>query len=46
MIGFRNLAVHRYRALDIGIVESVIRRDLDDALAFAEFVRPHLDAGR
>lgn len=39
MVGFRNLAVHRYRTLDLRIVESVIRRDLDDSLAFAELVR-------
>jgi uncharacterized protein YutE (UPF0331/DUF86 family) len=41
MIGFRNVAVHRYRELDI--VEAVIRTDLDDLLAFAEKVRPLLD---
>jgi uncharacterized protein YutE (UPF0331/DUF86 family) len=44
MVGFRNLAVHRYRALDLAIVESVIRRDLDDVLAFAELARRLLGA--
>jgi uncharacterized protein YutE (UPF0331/DUF86 family) len=45
MVGFRNLAVHQYRELDIGIVETVIRDRLDDLLAFAEAVRPLLDEG-
>jgi uncharacterized protein YutE (UPF0331/DUF86 family) len=43
MIGFRNLAVHQYRELDLDIFEAVIRKNLDDLLAFAEAVRPHLD---
>jgi uncharacterized protein YutE (UPF0331/DUF86 family) len=43
MVGFRNLAVHRYRELDMHIVEAVIRTDLDDLPAFAEKVRPLLD---
>ena len=42
MIGFRNIAVHQYQDLDVNIVESVIRSGLDDLLAFAEAVRPHL----
>ena len=46
MVGFRNIAVHQYRDLDLEIVESVIRKDLDDLLAFAQIVRPLLDADR
>jgi uncharacterized protein YutE (UPF0331/DUF86 family) len=42
MVGFRNLAVHRYDDLNLEIVASVIRRNLDDLLAFAEAVRPIL----
>jgi uncharacterized protein YutE (UPF0331/DUF86 family) len=42
MVGFRNLAVHRYRELDMKIVEAVIRTNLDDLLAFAENVRGKL----
>jgi uncharacterized protein YutE (UPF0331/DUF86 family) len=42
MVGFRNLAVHRYRDLDIDIVEAVIRRNLDELLAFARIAQPHL----
>ena len=42
MVGFRNLAVHRYRDLDIDIVEAVIQRNLDDLLAFAHVAHRHL----
>jgi uncharacterized protein YutE (UPF0331/DUF86 family) len=42
MVGFRNLAVHRYRDLDIDIVQAVIQKSLDDLLAFAKVVQPHL----
>jgi len=38
MVGFRNVAVHRYRNLDVAIIASVITRDLDDLLAFTERV--------
>lgn len=42
MVGFRNLAVHRYRDLDMDIVEAVIQRNLDDLLAFAKVVQLQL----
>ena len=42
MVGFRNIAVHQYQDLDLAIVESVIRSDLDELLRFAELVREHL----
>ncbi len=42
MVGFRNLAVHRYQDLDLDIVQAVIRNSLDDLLAFAQVVQPHL----
>lgn len=45
MIGFRNVAVHQYRDLDLDIVESVIRKDLDDLLALAQAVRPLFEGG-
>jgi uncharacterized protein YutE (UPF0331/DUF86 family) len=44
MVGFRNLAVHQYRELDLEIVESVIRRNLDDLLEFAQIIRVQLDS--
>lgn len=40
MVGFRNLAVHRYQALNLDIVEAVIRKNLDDLLTFARAVYP------
>jgi uncharacterized protein YutE (UPF0331/DUF86 family) len=42
MVGFRNLAMHRYRALDIDIVAAVIQKNLDVLLAFARIVQPLL----
>ena len=35
MVGFRNVAVHDYRKLDLAIVESIVRAHLDDLLEFA-----------
>ena len=44
MVGFRNLAVHQYRELDLDIVESVIRKNLDDLLEFAQTIRVQLES--
>lgn len=38
MTGFRNIAVHNYRALDPTIVESIVTHRLDDLPALAEAV--------
>jgi uncharacterized protein YutE (UPF0331/DUF86 family) len=35
MVGFRNVAVHAYRRLDLAVVESIVERHLDDLLGFA-----------
>lgn len=35
MVGFRNIAVHQYAALDLAKVRSIIESDLDDVLAFS-----------
>ena len=43
MVGFRNVAVHQYRDLDMSIVESVITRYLDDLLEFAQMIRVQMD---
>jgi uncharacterized protein YutE (UPF0331/DUF86 family) len=42
MVGFRNVAVHQYTKLDLNIVESILRKDLDDLLSCAEAVRAPL----
>ena len=36
MVGFRNVAVHDYRKLDLAIVESILGSRLQDLLAFTE----------
>ena len=36
MVGFRNIAVHRYHALDLRILRAILDERLDDLLAFAE----------
>jgi uncharacterized protein YutE (UPF0331/DUF86 family) len=38
MVGFRNVAVHRYRDIDLGVLVSIIEKDLDDLLRFTEIV--------
>ena len=45
MVGFRNVAVHPYRDLDMDLVEAVIARHLDDLLELARMIRPQLDGG-
>lgn len=35
MVGFRNVAVHDYRKLDLDIVERIVREHLDEFLALA-----------
>ncbi len=42
MVGFRNVAVHEYRKLDIDIVEAVIRTGLNDLRAFTDHVVKYL----
>ncbi len=37
-VGFRNLAVHDYQSLLLAVAERVMRRDLEDLLAFSEVV--------
>jgi uncharacterized protein YutE (UPF0331/DUF86 family) len=36
MTGFRNIAVHDYQALNLDIVESVIRKELNELVRFTE----------
>jgi uncharacterized protein YutE (UPF0331/DUF86 family) len=42
MVGFRNLAVHQYRELNLDILDVVVRTNLDDLLAFAAAIRHEL----
>jgi uncharacterized protein YutE (UPF0331/DUF86 family) len=43
MVGFRNTVIHEYRRMDIDIVKSVIVRDLDDLLMFADRIMEFVD---
>ena len=36
MTGFRNIAIHDYRSLDLNLVEEVIVHKLDDLLGFSK----------
>ena len=38
MVGFRNIAVHRYRTLDLRVLRSILDDRLQDLLAFADLV--------
>jgi uncharacterized protein YutE (UPF0331/DUF86 family) len=46
MVGFRNIAVHDYEDLNIRIVESIIKNDVSDLLAFSELVLKHFFEGK
>lgn len=39
MVGFRNLAVHQYRDIDLDIVLHILDHELNDLLDFAQRVR-------
>ena len=41
MVGFRNIAVHNYREIDLDIVRHIIAERLDDLLAFARLMIGH-----
>lgn len=38
MIGFRNILVHQYRQLDVGILVRVVENDLDDLLEMTRII--------
>ncbi len=38
MVGFRNILVHEYQALDIKIMTDIIERRLDDLIAFTDHI--------
>ena len=42
MVGFRNIAIHEYRKLDIEIVEAIIRIGLGDLIEFTDCVMGYL----
>lgn len=38
MVGFRNIAVHRYHVLDLRVLRSILDNRLGDLLAFADLI--------
>ncbi|HEX6902428.1 MAG TPA: DUF86 domain-containing protein [Thermoanaerobaculia bacterium] len=42
MAGFRNIVVHGYEAVDMAVVEGILRNRLDDLLAFVAAIRTKL----
>lgn len=42
MAGFRNVLVHGYDTVDLGIVRDIVEHRLDDLLAFVTALRPRL----
>lgn len=44
LVGFRNVAVHDYRRLDLAVVEAIVERHLDDLLAFTRLALQQPDA--
>lgn len=42
MAGFRNIVVHGYEAVDLGIVRDVVENRLDDLLQYAETIRTRI----
>lgn len=42
LAGFRNVIVHGYQDVDLGVVEDVLRNHLNDLLAFVAAVRERL----
>lgn len=45
MVGFRNILVHGYEAVDPAVVEKVTRDHLDDLLTFVKAIRERLASG-
>ena len=45
MVGFRNIMVHEYRKIDIGMMIDVIENRLDNPIAFTNHILKHLHDG-
>lgn len=43
MVGFRNIAVHNYRELDLNIVQAIVTERLDDFLELARIAVQHAE---
>ena len=38
MVGFRNIAIHNYRELDLRVVQSILEREAEDLQRFARLI--------
>ncbi|MNE76891.1 hypothetical protein D3C80_1731550 [compost metagenome] len=38
MVGFRNIAVHNYQALELNILEAILDKHIDDFKQFAKMI--------
>lgn len=45
MVGFRNIAVHDYKSIDVDILKSVLGKDLMDLEAFYSAILKHFKLG-
>ena len=45
MVGFRNVVIHQYTAVDLRVVEAVIVSELDELLTFADRIREYFRRG-
>lgn len=45
MVGFRNIAVHQYQVLDIGIIKAIISHRLEDIEDFMGVIKRYLRQG-
>lgn len=45
MVGFRNIAVHDYQAVNLEIVRQIVLHHLDDLVTFARWALQRTQAG-
>lgn len=38
MVGFRNIAVHNYQAINIDVIDRIINKHLDDMIKFKDII--------
>lgn len=46
MVGFRNIVIHEYQQVDMGIVQTIIESGLDDLLTFTDVMIERLHVAR
>lgn len=46
MVGFRNIAVHDYKSININIVRQIIEKNIDDLSKFAKLILENVRKGK